>query len=190
MTFTQRRYRLTTHLSERIPVVKRRMSVVSVKFQPIYSGIKNRGTQWTGDLLGPRISADRLEHRRSIPPCRESNPRSSSPRHSHCAHWATISGVLRSVWQCGADTKTEVRCVHAHTHTHTHKCCWQQNGCTVPLITKPDHYIAFVCHDEISLCMTSSWYMNSSQEVHTGRHNHVHIMLLTATCFDFCGKPE
>jgi len=34
MTFAQRRNRLTTHFSERIPVVKRRISVIKLFFLP------------------------------------------------------------------------------------------------------------------------------------------------------------
>jgi len=51
MTFAQRRNRLTTHVSERIPVVKRRMAV-AVAFNRVVEGDKRDVTFRTSSKRG------------------------------------------------------------------------------------------------------------------------------------------
>jgi hypothetical protein len=48
MTFAQRRNRLTTHFSERVPVVKRRISVLSPPCQYSHCALHSNGLIWCG----------------------------------------------------------------------------------------------------------------------------------------------
>ena len=123
MTFAQRRNRLTTHFSGRIPVVKRHISLVApVRALETYTRtgdttplILSLGTRWwvvsftlrplhpseripVGGWVDPIIDVDVLEKGRICCPYWDSNPGQPNPQPSHCTDWAAAA-IKQTHWR-------------------------------------------------------------------------------------------
>ena len=53
-----------------------------------------REPQYTGESVGPRVGLDDLRKRKIPCPSRDTNPRLSSPSHSHYTDWAILAPLL------------------------------------------------------------------------------------------------